>query len=364
MSSVMADFFRLKKSDAELQAAIDKVAFFDINPLNFQFERELVFKDEDYEPFFIYPDNGFDFDRVQQELVSIDAPDCPLGNMINQKRDLFIEKCEMLKHRGTAKFGVFSRKVYGTPSQRALEHAATLMVLPPGAEVSDIPSSKAVHIIKAELNHYGFDYDVTEKPIRSSAMVLLAKRKILVRSDFHFSDKFVKRLIAHEIGTHILRAENGLEQPFSIFYHGFPGYLSTEEGLAVCNEERFGLLSNDDLRDYAARAIAVQMCLTNGFSNIYKYLLGSFPKDVAFRIATRAKRGLADTSRPGGCTKDYIYIDGYLKVKDFLEQGGQFNSLYYGKLGIEHLPILQDTPGICRPKHLPRNQSFKSLLSF
>jgi uncharacterized protein (TIGR02421 family) len=360
----MSDFFRLKKSDAQLQAAIDKVAFFDINPLNLVFERELVLKNQDYDPFFIYPDNGFDFENVQAELSAVDAPESLLGTIINRKRDLFIDKCEMLKNRGSKKFGVFSRKVYGIPSKRVLEHAASLLPLEPVEEKSDIPSSKAVSMIQAEMNHYGFDYSVVAKRINSGAMVLPVRKKVLVRSDFLFSEKFVKRLVAHEIGTHVLRAENGREQPFSIFFHGFPDFLSTEEGLAVYNEERFGLLNNDNLRDYAARSVAVQMCLSSSFSGIYKYLLGLFPEPTAFRIATRVKRGLADTSKPGGCTKDYVYIDGYLKVRGYMENGGSLSSLYYGKLGIEHLPVLQDIQGLSRPRHLPRNQSFKSLLSF
>jgi uncharacterized protein (TIGR02421 family) len=270
----------------------------------------------------------------------------------------------MLKNRGSKRFTIFSKKVYGLPSRKVLEHAAGLLSLESDKEDKLLNSAQAANMIRAEVKHYGFDYEVSTKNMSSSAMVLVAKKKIFIKDNFQFSDNYVRRLVIHEIGTHVLRAENGREQPFMIFFHGFPNYLSTEEGLAVFNEERFGYLSKENLRDYAARCVAVHMAMTKSFSDIYKYLLDSFPTQTAFKLATRAKRGLADTSRPGGCTKDYVYIDGYLKVKDFINREGSLKSLYFGKVGIEHVDLLQDIPGLNQPRFMPKNQSFKSLLDF
>lgn len=360
----MGDFFRLKRIDLQLQKVINPVSFFDINPVNIEQEKELVLKDPDYDPYFIYPEVEFDFDKVQQSLHSIDEDDSPMGGLINEKRNLFIDKCEMLSARGSKKFTVFAKKVYGLPTKDVLDRAVSLFSLESEKEPKTISSRQAAGMLQAEINHYGFLYDVSERLMSSSAMVLVARRKIFVRKGFTFSDNFVKRLIIHEIGTHVLRAENGREQPFMIFFHGFPKYLKTEEGLAVVNEERFGLLNNENLKNYAARAIAVQMAMTKSFSHIYKYLLGFFPPNTAFKLALRAKRGIADTSRPGGCPKDYVYIDGYLKVKEYLKNGGSIKKLYYGKVDIEHLHLLEDIPGINPPKYIPKNQTFKSLLSF
>jgi uncharacterized protein (TIGR02421 family) len=360
----MTDFFKLKRIDLQLQEVIGPVTFFDVNPLNLDSEKALVLKDPNYNPYFIYPDTGFDFDDVQDKLDAIDEHESPLGKLMHDKRNLFIDKCEMLKYRGSSRFTTFCKKVYGIPTNKVLEHAGTLLNIEPDKEDKRMTSAQAASLIQAEVNHYGFDYTVHTKPMATSAMVLVAKKKILVKDNYQFSDNFIRRLIIHEIGTHVLRAENGKEQPFQIFFHGFPNYLATEEGLAVYNEERFGLLSNDTLRDYAARCIAVQMALTCSFSDIYNYLLEFFPPSTAFKLTTRAKRGLGDTSKPGGCTKDYIYIDGYLKVKNYLDNGGSLNLLYFGKVGLEHLKFLQDIPGLSRPRFMPQNQSFKSLLSF
>jgi uncharacterized protein (TIGR02421 family) len=360
----MSDFFRLKKIDLELQKVINPVSFFDITPLNLNAEKELVMDDPDYNPYFIYPKTKFDYDKIQQQLHSVDEHDSDFGNLLNEKRNLFIDKCSMLNNRGSSKFTVYAKKVYGLPSRNVLDHTVSFLTLESEKEPKTVTSEQAMNILQAEINHHGFDYKVDRKMMAVSAHVLVSRKKIFVKENSVFSENYVRRLVIHEIGTHVLRAENGKEQPFMIFFHGFPNYLSTEEGLAVVNEERFGLLNNENLKNYAARAIAVQMAMTKSFSEIYNYLLQFFKPATAFRLATRAKRGIADTSKPGGCSKDYVYIEGYLKVKEYLENGGSINQLYAGKIGVEHLEHLDSVPNLSKPKYLPKNQTFKSLLSF
>ncbi|MFC1742058.1 hypothetical protein ACFL3V_05980, partial [Nanoarchaeota archaeon] len=109
----MLDFFKLKAIDRQLQRIINPVSFFDVNPMNIKSERELVMKDPDYNPYFIYPETSYDYDQVQQMLHSLDEHDSPLGSLLDTKRNLFIDKCEMLRNRGTPKFSVFAKKVYG-----------------------------------------------------------------------------------------------------------------------------------------------------------------------------------------------------------------------------------------------------------
>ncbi|MBW2965116.1 flavohemoglobin expression-modulating QEGLA motif protein [Candidatus Woesearchaeota archaeon] len=360
----MSDFFRLKKIDYELQKVINPVSFFDVNPLNLDSEKEIVLKDPDYNPYFIYSTTPFDFEQVQKQLASIDEHESALGELLNDKRNLFIDKCEMLKSRGSDKFTVFSKKVYGLPSRAVLDRAVSFLSLESENEEKVISSRKAVNMIQAEVRHQGFDYEVSSRQMSASAMVLVSKKRIYVKDNSMFSENYVRRLMIHEIGTHVLRAENGKDQPFMIFFHGFPNYLSTEEGLAVVNEERFGLLNNENLKNYAARAIAVKMAMSKSFSEIYNYLRQFFPDSTAFKITARAKRGLADTSRPGGCTKDYVYISGYMKVKKYLDNGGSLDALYAGKVGVEHIDRIKGVQNLSRPRFLPKNQTFKSLLSF
>jgi len=140
----------------------------------------------------------------------------------------------------------------------------------------------------------------------------------------------------------IARAENGKKQRYLLFSYGFPNYLETEEGLAVYNEKINDLLPNHILKHYAGRVIAVDLALKNSFSIVYNELLQYFNKDIAWNLALRAKRGLADTSKKGGFSKDYLYLKGKYVVEDFVKKGGDVKELYVGKIGVEHVPLMKE----------------------
>ncbi len=48
-------------------------------------------------------------------------------------------------------------------------------------------------------------------------------------------------MLRHEIDCHVLRSENGKQQPFKIFNYGFPNYLETEEGYAIYMVNQLGI---------------------------------------------------------------------------------------------------------------------------
>ena len=111
------------------------------------------------------------------------------------------------------------------------------------------------------------------------------------------------------------------------------------------NEEKAGVLQKRILRIYAARVVAVSMAREKGFRDIYKYLRNFLKVDEAWKITVRIKRGLADTSQPGGLTKDYLYLNGYYKVKNYLKKYS-LNRLYYGKVSMHYAKVLDKIPGL------------------
>ena len=346
-----------------MHAITRKITFLAINPINIDEEKEKVMKDSDYNPYFKYSSQNYDLDLIEEELNSVEDHESILGDIIKEKKEYFIDKCEMLKAIGTPRFNIFSKKVYGFPQKTTLEKSAEFLSIKSQEEEKTLNSSQTVNRLQAEINHYGFDYSVSERDMSASAAVLVGQKKIFIKNNKTFSENFVKRLTIHEIGTHVLRAENGRRQPFALFISGFPKYLATEEGLAVVNEERFNLLNNANLKNYAGRAIGVKMAHENSFSELYQFLLKYFEPNTAFRLTLRVKRGICDTSKKGGCTKDYVYIEGYFRVKEFLKTNS-INKLYWGKIGLEHVDLIKDIPGLNPPKFLPKNQTFKNLFSF
>jgi len=159
----------------------------------------------------------------------------------------------------------------------------------------------------------------------------------------------------HEIGTHILCAENGLLQPYKIFYYGTSNYLKSEEGLAAFNEDRFGVLSTNALRNYAGRVLAAHHVLKKSFTEVVDELKAYFPTKTAYRLTQAAKRGCGNTAQPGGCTKGQVYLKGYLELKELDEKGVDLSWLNYGKIAHEYLDVYPKLQGLVKPKYMIKN---------
>lgn len=179
-------------------------------------------------------------------------------------------------------------------------------------------------------------------PMNADASVNRLDKELRLRQEAKFSSATLRRLLMHEIGVHILRYVNGDRQKIQLFKTGFPGYLATEEGLAVYWEEKAGLLETKTLRKYAGRVVAAHLALSNSFWDVFNALVPLLGADMAFNITVRAKRGFTDTSQPGAHTKDIVYLQGYLQVKEYLRDNlDDLSLLFTGKIGLRHIPLVQ-----------------------
>ena len=146
-------------------------------------------------------------------------------------------------------------------------------------------------------------------------------------------------LIAHEIGVHVRRAVNGTKQPLTIFQHGLPGYLPTEEGLALHAEAAaVGLPARvaERQRTMAKLALRAQEIGFTQLASEFRQATGA----SGWLFALRVKRGLADPEGVGAYVKDRVYWLGLAAVAKFLRDGGDRQRLMVGKVGLHH-PIAQ-----------------------
>jgi hypothetical protein len=184
---------------------------------------------------------------------------------------------------------------------------------------------------------------IVEPHMNAKILVNNTKKQIKLRSDVSWSKTMIKRLGVHEVGTHLLRHHNGSKQFLKMFSRGWPGYLSTEEGLAVYNEDKMNLLSEDTLRKYASRVIAAYLALNYSFWEVFITLVEYIGWEEAFEVTVRAKRGFVDTSSYGTHLKDTSYLKGWIKVKQHLKNYPEdYKLLYIGKIGLEHLDLIKD----------------------
>ncbi|MBP9779222.1 DUF1704 domain-containing protein [Candidatus Gracilibacteria bacterium] len=160
-------------------------------------------------------------------------------------------------------------------------------------------------------------------------------------------EKEIRSILSHEIGTHFRRYLNGRETGLKLFQFGTGFYLSDEEGFAIYR-------SFSNLPDgYQKNAMYLKYYLlsvtdTLSFSETLDLLRTLYPDKTSesiFSDAVRLKRGIthAGTRSTPGTTyqKDKIYLDGYMRVKDWLDSGGNEGKLFYGKIKIQDLKILE-----------------------
>ncbi len=163
------------------------------------------------------------------------------------------------------------------------------------------------------------------------------KNEFKLRKDFDYREKQFVSTLYHEIGTHFLRRLNYLEQPF----YGkkdkleFSNYLSTEEGLASFHSQ---LAANYKLDYYHALTyLATNIAQESSFIKTYEFIYQYLKDELrSWRLTVKMKRGLYDTSEPGGFTKSIVYLEGMAKVWQYLKESNfDVEGLYYGKIATE-----------------------------
>ncbi len=257
--------------------------------------------------------------------------------------------------------------MYGKPDPELLDYAQeNLRALKPDqrAYVGDLDgkiynAEELAELCREAMKGYGFDWKIVVKPeMGAKAAVDNLIREFWIRGDVKFHESLVKMIIVHEIGTHVLRSENGYAQPLKIFGRGLPAYQFTEEGLAEYAEEQCGVLMEDTLYRISGRVIGVNTAISGSFWDVYLAVKDHFDPEMAFDIAQRAKLGQRNTSQPGSYTKDYTYLAGLRKIRVFFENPGrrEIDAMFAGKVGFQHLETvthLQKTGYLNPPKSYP-----------
>lgn len=345
----------MRKRNLALDTALARIQrlmpFTVVNPDNAE-EIKKRFLKKPYEPEFEYGSTPA-MDDVIEELNNLKSGKWFYGKLLEQEREHLKQKARMVAAIGTPAFGKKSIEVYGTPSQELVEQAHEFLEMKAGPEEDTIPYEEVQELMDETFERLGFTYTIRRAQMVSSAYLSNSKRQLQLKSKQEFSRAYAYRLAVHELATHALRAENGREHELGLLRRGTPNYLATEEGLAAYNEERAGVMSPNILRTYAGRVLAVHLAQDHSFVEVYKKLLKHFKQENAFTLTLRAKRGLDSGETHGGCTKDYVYLQGYLAIKEHVAQGNDLKPLYAGKIALEDLEHFSGRHALPEPKYIP-----------
>jgi hypothetical protein len=331
------------------QTLRDLDLFSDVTPNNIATEKEKFFtafkKGESYNPTFKYAliRENSDIEKLEKAFQY-----CPKDSEIfSLYSDHFLQEKKWLEafiQREKSNFNSLLSNLYPVPEEKDI-YLAEKILLKEDFSKDLILNGNPITAIQAKLifenliKELGFnDWTVELKQISAKAMVSTLKKQIFLRIDYQFSESEIERLKVHELLTHVQRFENGSKLPYALFRYGFPKYLETEEGLAIYNEEKNNVLSNEDLKKYALRLLACKWANNGGFEFVFNNLVNYTSENESWEIAMRVKRGLINTAENGGFFKDQLYLKGYLRVKKLNEE--QIKKLWIGKIGIEHLDSL------------------------
>lgn len=242
-----------------------------------------------------------------------------------------------------AALAAWSTRAYGEVPQETIDAAGDLWSA--AAAPDEIPTVDA-HIIagamQSALNFYGLaHWRVEFVGIAAKVAVEGVQSLIKVQPGARATVGELQRLIAHEIGRHVLSLENARRQPdpLACLALGWQP-TATEEGMGAWMEQH--LVPTQDgnrMTLFAARALAVHWSRDHGVVEIARRLHDKLPLPVAVATAVRVKRGIRHMHQPGGTTKDHQYLSGFLKIKHYLDDNpNHVAAIQATKWTLEQLP--------------------------
>jgi len=329
---------------------------------------------------------------AQLDKIAPDIGDTPVDLWIDRTRKTLMITAEMLEARGTPRFYELSKQLYGAPTDRLKDEKSTSLDLaqqylrllkpirgmalgePPDACV--LASTLADQMRDATVAMFGQEAPEVVVVDDLSANALASSERVRIRRTACFSDNDIEQLIQHEIYIHVATILNGkTDGNISLLSLAHPGATKTQEGLAVFAEFITGTLDLDRMRRLADRVVAIQQAIDGAdFIEVYRYFVEQTGNaDQAFENTRRVFRG-GVVSGGSPFTKDVVYLDGLLRVHNFMRAAvsmGRADSiqlLFAGRLDLEDLPVLSylRALGLChRPRFLaPWAKDLRYLLCY
>lgn len=361
-----ADIDRLNNLCDRLEAVLRPLHFSRyMAPLNREEEKthllDAVQRGETYNPQFVYQTfPGFAIEPLLDLLKQLNPTTRYWDRILFDDIRETIASIHTLETHDPAQITANSIVANGLPT-RELVAAAYALVSSPAPDVPDatLTAEDVALVMRRGLASAGLDdWQVTiESQMSAHMSVRSIERTVQVRDGATFAPAAARRLLVHEIGTHVFRYMNGAVQPLRLLRYGFGSYMMTEEGMATYHEFKHGLQDGRTHRRYALRVIAAHLSLTHSFYDVFTHLTDWIDMDEAFEITARAKRGFTDTAEYGAHVKDKVYFEGFDKVQTHLaEHPDDYPLLMAGKVSLDVLPALRALQAdslLIAPQYLP-----------
>ncbi|HCH66257.1 MAG: hypothetical protein CL927_09320 [Deltaproteobacteria bacterium] len=305
-----------------------------LNPLNSSEARHRFAAGEYVPPFRYLPLRGAD--QILRRLDEAQPPrDHPAGALVGACVDATWLLVRALRDRTATAFHALAMSGgwYPDPATLSLSFPESHVEASP---VAVAPFEVILRLRTALVERGLLRWQVVEDTVMAARVLVDgAKRVLRVNPHAVFRERDIERLVVHEIDVHAFRSENGARQRLYCFQSGLPGSLGTEEGLAMVSEEISGHSAPGVLNRQVEVVRAIDRARVLGFRELYDELSERVGPNLAWGICVRIKRGLGRPGQPGVYAKDSVYLTGRMKVREWLDAGGDVVDLYVGKVSVD-----------------------------
>jgi hypothetical protein len=214
-------------------------------------------------------------------------------------------------------------------------------------------------MVEAILNHYkiqNWKIKFSDESCVKLTRTRYAKHPVIrIPNNFLTTKARARRILTHEIEVHALRTQNATNSPLHILTLGLDHYISTEEGLALCFQQKISKCKTPGFWESYACALSQEMDFVGVFNTLLDArtkldnAIGHNKSDIQrknkiWNLCVRTYKGVyfPNQSKLGTC-KDSIYRTGLSTISNInISDANIQKQLFAGKIGIQHLDITKN----------------------
>lgn len=308
-----------------------------LTPLNYIGEMEKFFKSKTYNPQYIYRKQELQNFHAKINGIKLKVDELPINDdlkeylldYLNDQYNLFLTKSSI----GKSDFSKNAHNLFDWGTDRL----DLLLSKTPDVEFKMYIKHKIMNAedikrrFEKVLDLYNISSFKVEIDTFSPHIINVGYRTIGIGFEIRRFDCNVDRLVVHEIESHVLQTENIKNSPTKLSeLSKYSDQNLYGEGLAIYNEIMTRKITPSAFEIYYFRIKAVRM-LSKSFREIYNSLSEVLNPQRAFVMTYRVKRGMADTSLPGGFPKDACYLLGFHEIENLIAEKYPKKLLYATK---------------------------------